>query len=411
MRTLRALSVTLYVAVATNLAAAAPTGKALPGLESFDSEITALMNRWAIPGASLAVSRHGKIVLVRGYGLANTERNEPVQPLSQFRLGSLTKMITAVAVLQLVEQGKLALDDKVLPLLGDVGPPAEAIRDPRMRDITVRMLLQHAGGWDRDKSGDPIGMPYIASVASRQGGPLPPTCVAILRDSLEQRLDFDPGTRFAYSNVGYCILGRIVERAGGMPFDAYVRAHVLEPAGAGRMRLGQTRVLADGEVTYYDYPGAPPVEAAPGFGVHLVAAPYGALPLEPMDAYGSRIGAAVDYLKFMLAIDGQRSPALLTAASVREMRRRPAHAAGPTFYGLGTMVRPVDGGDNWWHGGSQPGMEAFAVRTAGGFGWVAAFNMRPKDRNGFVGDLDKTLWRAALAVSRWPDGDLFDEFR
>ena len=402
----------IVIGLSSGSSSAQVTGKALPGLEPFDSEITALMSRWAIPGGSLAVSRYGRVALVRGYGVADRDRKDAVQPTSLFRLGSLTKTITAVAVLQLVEDGKLSLDDKVLPLLGEFGPPDGTIRDARVYDITVRHLLQHRAGFDRDKSGDPVGMPRIATVAARQGGELPPSCVAILRDTLEQPLDFEPGSRFAYSNVGYCILGRIVERVSGMPFDAFVHARILDPAGAGRMRLGQTRVLADGEVTYYDYPGAGPVEAAPGFGLRLVAGPYGALPLEPMDAYGSRIGAAIDYLKFLMAIDGQRTPALLRPGSVREMRARPGGAAGagPTFYGLGVRVRPVEGGENWWHDGSQPGATAFAVRTASGFGWVAVFNMRPKDAGGFFHDLDRTLWRVVLAVSRWPDGDLFDEF-
>src|SRR5882757_707874 len=103
--------------VSVGAIAAEPTGRALPGLETFDSEITSLMKRWDIPGSSLAVSRNGRVLLVRGYGMADRERNEPVQSTSRFRLGSLSKTVTAVAILKLVEEHRLSLDDKVLPLL------------------------------------------------------------------------------------------------------------------------------------------------------------------------------------------------------------------------------------------------------------------------------------------------------
>jgi hypothetical protein len=114
----------------------------------------------------------------------------------------------------------------------------------------------------------------------------------------------------------------------------------------------------------------------------------------------------------MLAIDGARGRALLNESSLRDMRTRPNYPnveEGPAFYGLGIQVRTVTGGVNWWHGGSQPGMQAFAVRTAVGYSWVATFNMRPRDASAFVGTLDRALWAAARKVRTWPDGDLFPD--
>jgi N-acyl-D-amino-acid deacylase len=340
-----------------------------------------------------------------------------VKPTSLFRLASLSKTVTAVAVLQLVQGGRLKLDDTVLPILGDLGPRPDRITDARVHAITVRHLLQHSGGFDRDRSGDDVFLPNAAEAAHRQGGPLPPDCPTILRDTLERKLDFAPGTRFAYSNVGYCILGRIVERVTGSPYEAYVRERVLTPAGATRMKVGRTLQPAEGEVTYYDYPGAKEVKAMPGLGLTRAAQPYGAFALETMDSYGGWIGAPIDYLRFILAIDGRRGAALLNAATVAEMNA-PGLKEPPSgdesggngvFYGLGIRVRPVKNGANLFHTGSIPGTSNLAVRSADGFAWVVTFNSRPQDRNGFRADADRGLWDAKRKVKRWPDGDLFGQ--
>jgi CubicO group peptidase (beta-lactamase class C family) len=397
---------------------AEPTGSALPGLGSYDELMTALMKKWDVPGAGLAVAHKGKLLLVRGYGLANKEHAVAVEPTSLFRLASLSKTVTAVAVLQLVQVGRLKLDDKVLPILGDVGPRPDRITDSRVHDITVRHLLQHSGGFDRNRSGDVVFLPGAAEAAHRQGGALPPDCPTVLRDTLERKLDFAPGERFAYSNVGYCILGRVVERVTGTPYETHVRQHVLAPVGATRMKIGHTLRPADGEVMYYDYRGAKEVKAMPGLGLKLAPQPYGAFAIETMDSYGGWIGAPVDYLRFILAIDGRRGVALLNTATLAEMNARAKPEAATAdgdesngngvFYGLGIRIRPVTNGANLFHTGSIPGTSTLAVRTADGFAWVVAFNSRPQDRNGFRGDIDRGLWVAKGKVKRWPDGDLFE---
>jgi CubicO group peptidase (beta-lactamase class C family) len=410
-----AFGAVLLVALAALEARAEPTGLALPGLEPYDALMASVLEKWNISGAGLAVARGDRLLLVRGYGLANKEHKVVVEPTSLFRLGSLSKTITAVAVLQLVQAGRLKLDDPVLPILGDVGPRPDRITDVRIRDITVRHLLQHGGGFDRERSGDVVFMPYAAEAARRQGGPLPPDCPTILRDTLERKLDFTPGTRFAYSNVGYCILGRVIERVTGSPYEAHVRQHVLAPAGATRMKLGRTLQSAEGEVTYYDYRGAKEVKAMPGLGLTQAPQPYGAFALETMDAYGGWIGAPVDYLRFILAIDGRRGAALLNAATLAEMNAqglkespdRDDLTGNGVYYGLGIRIRPVKNGANLFHTGSIPGTSTLAVRTADGFAWVVMFNGRPQDKNGFRGDVDRGLWTAKGQVKRWPAGDLF----
>lgn len=348
-------------------------------------------------------------MLNRGYGLAERETQRPVQPTTRFRLGSLAKPLTAVAVLQLVEQGRLGIDDPLLPVLGETGPRPERISDPRVHRITIRHLLQHTAGFDRGISGDAVFMPHSGRSVERQQAAMPPSCETILRDNLERKLDFDPGTRYAYSNLGYCILGRVVERISGQAYGDYVRQHVLGPAGATGAQLARTFEAADSEAAYYDYPGAPLVEATPGVGsARTVVAPYGAYAMETMDSFGGWIASAPDYLRFMMAVDGQRGPALLRPATVQMMLASPpGQGPKPSYYGLGMMVRVVKGGMNWFHTGSHAGTKTLAVRASSGKAWVVTFNSLPKDRSGFSGDVDATLWRAANAVKTWPDGDLF----
>jgi N-acyl-D-amino-acid deacylase len=169
-------------------------------------------------------------------------------------------------------------------------------------------------------------------------------------------------------------------------------------------------------VTYYDEPTAPTMEPMPGLGLKgRVVAPYGAFAIEAFDSLGQTIGAPLDFLRFMLAIDGRRGKALLSPEALRAMRERPVFPENDgkqTYYALGFQVRQIGSGFTWFHGGSQPGMEALAVRFANGNAWVVAFNTRPRDRSGFHGDYDRALNQAASRVGgNWPTGDLWSEFR
>ena len=153
----------------------------------------------------------------------------------------------------------------------------------------------------------------------------------------------------------------------------------------------------------------------PGLGLKQAPQPYGAFALETMDAYGGWIGAPIDYLRFVLAIDGRRGAALLNAATLAQMTARDVRESADgdestghgVYYGLGIRIRPVKNGANLFHTGSIPGTSTLAVRTADGFAWVVMFNGRPQDKNGFRGDVDRGLWSAKSKVTRWPAGDLF----
>ncbi|HEY4670583.1 MAG TPA: serine hydrolase domain-containing protein, partial [Gemmatimonadaceae bacterium] len=192
------------------------TGSAVPGMASFDLFVTDFMRKLAIPGGAVAVMRDGKLIYARGFGYADVENKTLVQPDALFRLGSVSKTLTATAIMKLVEEGKLHLDDRVAPLIAQLTPAPGATVDPRWDQITIRHLLNHAGGWDRDKPNggfDPIDRPEIAAAAV--GAPAPASSETLIRYMKGMPLDFNPGERFAYSNFGYIVLGRVIERVSG----------------------------------------------------------------------------------------------------------------------------------------------------------------------------------------------------
>src|SRR3954463_10768239 len=234
------------------------TGSAVPGMASFDLSVTDFMRKLAIPGGAVAVMRDGKLIYARGFGYADVENKTLVQPDALFRIASVSKTLTATAIMKLVEEGKLHLDDRVAPLIAHLTPAPGATVDPRWEQITIRNLLNHTGGWDRNKPNggfDPIDRPLIAAAAVN--APAPASSETLVRYMKGMPLDFNPGEKFAYSNFGFIILGRVIERVTGMRYEDFVRTRVLQPVGANRTRQGKSLMrdaLAE-EVTYY-MPGA-----------------------------------------------------------------------------------------------------------------------------------------------------------
>src|SRR6266852_1244544 len=215
------------------------TGETPSELEAFDILMTEFLHKHKVPGGALAITKDGRLVYARGFGYADVEKKEPVEPGSLFRIASVSKPFTVAAALQLVEHGKLKMDDKVFDLL-KLEPLLEdgAKFDPRWKEITVEQVLHHKGGWDRDKSGDPMFMPVKIAKALKSEPPA--NQEQIIRYMMGKPLDHDPGKKEVYSNFGYCVLGRVIERASGEKYEDYVKKRLLKPLGITGMRLGHT---------------------------------------------------------------------------------------------------------------------------------------------------------------------------
>jgi N-acyl-D-amino-acid deacylase len=372
----------------------------LQDFKAFDASMEAAVGKRESGGA-LAVVKDGRLVYAKGYGFGDIVNKAPVEPTSLFRIASLSKPITAVAILKLAQDGKLDLDAKAFSLI-DLKPADETKVDPRLKEITVRQLLQHTGGWNREKSGDPM---FKAAVISGDlGVPSPPNATSIIKYMLNQPLDFDPGTRFAYSNFGYSVLGRIIEQVTGQSYEATVKKTVLEPMGITKMTLGRSlrENREKDEVTYYaaGKPAKPVFESLKDD----VPAPYGSFNLEAMDSHGGWLASAVDLVRFAGSLDK-----VLNEKSLETMFTRPSIAEkAPAFYGCGWMIRPTgDGGKmNTWHTGGLPGTSTLMVRRHDGVAWVALFNERLRDEK-----LDPALHRAADSVKEWPKENLFEKYK
>jgi N-acyl-D-amino-acid deacylase len=396
------------------------SGAAVPGMESYDQTITDFMRKHAIPGGAVAVLRDGKLIYARGFGYADVENKTPVQPDALFRIASVSKPITAAAIMKLVEEGKLKLDDRVAPFIAHLTPAPGATVDSRWEQITIRHLLNHTGGWDRNKPNggfDPIDRPAIAAAAVN--APAPASAETLIRYMKGMPLDFNPGEKFAYSNFGYIILGRVIERLSGMPYGEYVRARVLQPVGANRTQQGRSRMrdaLAD-EVKYYMpwEPGLGMTALVPSVfpGEGMVPFNYGGFHLEAGDASGAWVSSTVDLLRFLGGVDGRANrPDILSAGLVAEMTGSGATvcASGACYYAAGWFVRPTQGDATWTHGGTLPGTTSMLVRTYHNFSLVGLFNARSLTAN-LEAELDAALWKALAGVTSLPAHDLFSTFR
>lgn len=317
-----------------------------------------------VPGLAVAFTHAGKLVHEAAFGLADRDAGEALTPRHRFRIASVSKPITAVAIFRLIEEGKLRLGDRVLGPDGILGETYGKVESPRLRAITVDHLLTHtSGGWPNDAT-DPM---------FRAG--LPEHAALIEATLAYQAPAHDPGTHYAYSNFGYCLLGRVIERVSGEPYAGYVKQTLLAPSGIADMEIaGNT--LAERqppEVRYY----AGPHENAYGMDVRR------------MDSHGGWIASAASLARFAAAVPSLLKPetvSLMTTASPIN----PAYARGWRVNARG----------NTWHTGSLPGTATIMVRTTTGLTWAALCNTRSRESE-LARDLDRVMWTMARAVPRW----------
>ncbi len=277
-----------------------------------------------VPGLALAVERGGAVVYRKGYGLADVAARRPVEPSTRFELGSVTKQFTAAAILQLVAAGKLHLEDQ----LGEYVPQYAA-----GSAVTLRELLLQTSGIP-----DYATVPGFAEAVYS-----PPSFARLLLLIDGKRLEFTPGTRWRYSNTNYILLGRVVERASGMPFDAYLRAHVLAPAGMTRTAtIADEPKLTDLAVGY-DGPAGQPHPTRPFADGWAGAA-------------GNLVADVDDVVKWDDAFFGGR---IVAPADVALATTPVTLADGSsTGYGFGWVVDTFDGRKRLWHNGGTVGQGA-----------------------------------------------------
>jgi CubicO group peptidase (beta-lactamase class C family) len=330
----------------------------------------AYMAEFNIPGLSVAIAKDGEIVYAEGFGVVSRLLDTRVNPSHLFRVASISKPITAVGVFSLVEQGRLRLTDRVFGAHGILSEYQLPANDQFIGEITVDHLLTHTvGGWDNTKN-DPTfahqGMDHRH-------------LIAWTLDNLP--LSQQPGIRYAYSNFGYCLLGRVIEKITGQAYADYVRRSVLEPSQIQGMRIAGNSLQdrADGEVIYHRQEDD--------------RLPY-SMNVARKDSHGGWLASPRDLVRFINHVYGTaQSPAILKAETVFAMTTPPAVHRG---YARGWFVT----GPNRWHGGSLPGTSAIMVHTPSGLCWAALANSRDRFSRSVPG-LDRAVWNMVRKVKAW----------
>lgn len=374
-----------------------------------------------IPGLSFAMAREGRIVYSRGFGKADLARTENTQPHHLFRIASLSKSITAVALYRMIETGSLSLSDKVFGAGGllENHPDfaAASIVDERIYDITVQMLLEHTAGWDAkiDCTPNPTSpYPWHANTCAPERFPLyvtetlgranPATEEAFITFLLERGLNSEPGTKFAYSNTGYLVLGEIIEMLSGMSYEEYVQKELLHPLGIYDMQIGRS-LRKDKRVREVEYQQTDSwglgdnVLSSLGDGA-LVPWEYGGFNFTSISSAGAWIATAQELLRLLTAIDGFATKRDILSASSHASMTELSTKSGS--YAKGWVVNDTH---DQWQVGSLPGTATLWRSTSEGYTWAILMSTNPNTGK-FWAKLGNLGRFCIAATSNWPTHDL-----
>ncbi len=363
------------------------------------------MEKWDLGGASLAIAYQGRLVYAKGFGISNNQTQEPVQPYHQFRIASVSKLITAAGIMKAREIGLLDLDQVVFGPQGILCEPKYGtIRDPLAYQIRILHLLQHTGGWRNVLRRDPMFAPV--AVAQVMQVDAPPSLPTTIRFMLDQRGLFEPGTFYDYSNFGYCVLGEVLQQVYGKPYEQLIQEQVLHPLGLHRMRLGQSlpSQKAPWEVSYYTHPQERLNVSFRGTS-DSVSRAYEGTYLEGLGAAGAWIASPSEILKLGLAlVPGEKPETILQDSSLIEMQApNPQDSIGPLFLGW----KRVDE-EGCWRSGSLASGNALLLVNPEGLSWCFLSNTGTWRGPYFIYEVAGLLRRTLPKVNNWPDRDLFE---
>ena len=365
-----------------------------------EKTVNSFLRKWSIAGASIAIAKDGKLIYAHGFGYADTASKTEAQPYSQFRLASISKLVTAVGVMKLQEEGKLALTDSVFGSKGILNDPFYGEpKDKRVYKINVAELLSHEAGWTQ-RYGDQMFMPLV--VAEKMGLKPPVDTKTIVKFALEKRLQYTPGLGKAYSNLGYSILGLVIEKVSGMSYEDFCRKTIMEPLGIYDMKIAGNlpSEKAPFEVTYYEPADVVLKPSIYGTG-EMVTPSYGGNDIRALGAAGAWVATAPDLMRLLLAVDGFKTrPDILTDQSIRFMTEN-----DNGFAPVGWKGTVMDG--TWWRTGSFPGSAGMMKRQSDGISWVVLFNSSAWNGPEIYSYISNMMNHAISKIDFWPDYDLF----
>ena len=369
--------------------------------KAIEKQVERFMNREEMVGASIAIAKDGKLVYTKGFGYADRENEVPVEPYHQFRVASVSKLITAVGIFKLIEEGELSLEQHVF---GSEGILNDSVylnyRDKKVEQITVLNLLNHSGGWTT-RWGDPMFMPAV--VARKLHKKLPVNQQDIIEFVLSKRLHFKPGGMSYYSNFGFMVLGEVISKVSGMPYEEYIQTHVLYPQGIFDMKIGGSYLKDrnEYEVKYYEPEVTYYVEDFSGSG-EMVLRSYGGNDMKTLGAAGGWVASSTDLLKLLLAVD--EIPTIkdvLSKESIEQM-------VTPVIPGMSPLGWRRVNKYGWFRTGTLAGTSALMVRKNDGLAYTVLFNTGNWKGPQLANDIFRMMERGVKGVKEWPDYDLFE---
>ena len=329
---------------------------------SLNSAITAKMTTYNVPGLQIAVVKDEKLVYTHSYGYSNRSTLKIATDDDLYRIASLSKPITAIAILKMVEEGLITLDRKVFGTNGILGndygvPPANSKKDL----ITIKNLLDHKSGWTN----------YPDDVMFRD---IYYTHKQLITDMLANRyLRYKPDSIYYYLNFGYCVLGRVIEKVAQVEYQKYMKSMILSPCGITDMEIGGN--------TYYDrYPNEVNYYQPDGN-------PYN-MNITRMDSHGGWIATATDLARFIVRID--------------------RNTVKPDLVSVATLNQMYFGDKSWAHFGSLPGTSSILCRLNENISFAVLLNTRTDSNPDLIlNDLYSTIKTEIEAISNWPTFDMF----
>ena len=372
----------------------------LPTTRRMEQYIERWMSRNAIKGASLAVMRKEQLIYCKGFGWADKEMERKANVGDIYRMASASKLITAVGIMKLIDEGRLTLDSKVFGPEGILSHFTE-IKDKRAHNITVRHLLNHTSGFSR-RMGDP--MFRIADVMRWEELNTTPTADELIAFQLGLRLRGAPGGSAQYSNVGYLVLSRVIEQVSGMGYEEYLQEHVLWPAGCYDMHIAHNyyKDRYPGEVKYYGH-DEERIESYDGSG-QMRLREYGGNDIRGLQGAGAWVASSVEMMRLVASIDGKPNvPDILSAESVaamRDIQRKGDYALGWARYNAsnGSLIRT----------GTMSGTCAYIDYRENGISYVFFTNTSNYRGATFTNSIGRMIRDAMTRVEEWPsDRDMF----
>ena len=333
-------------------------------LRGMERKIRNYMQEWQLKGVSLAVMRGDSLCYAKGFGWADQEKGEEMTPGHIMRVASVSKLITAVGIMKLVEEGRLSLQDKVF---GEEGILRDSvylcsIREKNYYRITVEDLLRHKGGLTVT-GGDP--MFSTRSIMANNRLTEAPDHKTLLRIALRRKLGFVPGTSQTYSNLGYLLLSMIIEEVSGETYEDYIQKNILRPAGCRDMHFAHNyyEEKYKNEVRNYVPSNEPLYPEYNNSGREVVRC-YGGNDIRALSGAGAWVASVPELALFVASIDGRPEiPDILSAESVRRMTEyfdKDTYSFGwndtnpetgwtrsGTFSGTSAMIKYFPDGECW----------------------------------------------------------------